>query len=65
MKCVYSFTFLCSLFFSQYRVHQAYDELCGFSISRDIVAIMQVEGIICEVAKEAVEMKVERQYSFN
>lgn len=36
-----------------------------FSISRDIVAIMQVEGIICEVAKEAVEMKVERLYSFN
>lgn len=64
MKCVYSFTFLCSLFLSQYRVYQAYNELCGFSI-RDIVAIMQVEGIICEVVKEAVEMKVERQYSFN
>lgn len=32
-----------------------------FSISRDIIAIMQVEGIICEAAQEAVEMKVKKQ----
>lgn len=36
-----------------------------FLISRDIVTIMQVEGIIWEAAMEAVEMKVKRQYSFN